>query len=129
MVVWRTVLWYPELISHVFSVCTPYNSPAKTFHPLEDIVKRIPHFGYQLQLASGEVEKHVESRDEIRQFLKGMFGGRGPNGEVLFSPKKGILFENLHKIEGSGALSSEVSAGLQFTSLSNMWLVDARVLH
>jgi len=54
------------------------------------------------------VEKHVESRDEIRQFLKGMFGGRGPNGEVLFSPIKGILFENLHKIEGSGALSSEM---------------------
>src|ERR1700753_498213 len=99
MVIWRTVLWHPELVSHVFSICTPYDTPKKEYLSTEALVNGpVPQFGYQLHLASGEVEKRINSRDDIRQFIKGMFGGRGPNGEVIFSPTKAILFENLPKV-------------------------------
>jgi soluble epoxide hydrolase / lipid-phosphate phosphatase len=109
MVVWRTVLWHPELVSHVFSVCTPYDRPNKTFISTEDLVNGpVPQFGYQLQLASGEVEKRIQSRDNIRQFIQGLFGGRGPNKELIFSPFKGILFENLGKIGEARFLTEKV---------------------
>jgi soluble epoxide hydrolase/lipid-phosphate phosphatase len=109
MVVWRTVLWHPELVSHVFSVCTPYDAPKKQFISTEDLVKGpAPQFGYQLHLASGEVEKRIQSRDDIRQFIQGMFGGWGPNRETLFSPKDGILFENIGKLGPSPLLSENV---------------------
>lgn len=109
MVVWRTALWHPELISHVFSVCTPFLPPSKHYISLEDIVKGpLPQFGYQLHLSGPEVEARIQTRDQIRQFLNGMYGGCGPNGEVLFSPERGILFENLDRLEATQLLSDRV---------------------
>lgn len=109
MVIWRTVLWHPDLVSHVFSVCTPYTAPSKTYVSTETLVKGpAPQFGYQLQLASGEVEPKISSREDIRQFLRGMYGGRGPNGEVVFSPQKGVLFENIPKVGPSPIISDKV---------------------
>lgn len=67
-----------------------------------------PFFGYQLHLASGEVEKRIQSRDDIRQFIKGMFGGRGPNKELIFSPFDGIVFENLSKVGDSPLMTEKV---------------------
>jgi soluble epoxide hydrolase/lipid-phosphate phosphatase len=113
MVIWRTVLWHPELISHVFSICTPYDGPNKRFISTEDLVNGpVPQFGYQLQLASGEVEKRIQSRDDIRQFMRGIFGGRGPNKELIFSPFKGILFENLGKMGEARFLTEKVINGI-----------------
>jgi soluble epoxide hydrolase / lipid-phosphate phosphatase len=110
MVVWRTVLWHPELVTHVFSVCTPYDTPAKTFRSTEDLAAGpAPQFAYQLHLASGEVEKRIQSRDDIRQFVQGIFGGRGPNKELIFDPFKGILFENLGKIGEARFLTEKVT--------------------
>lgn len=63
----------------------------------------MPQFAYQLHLASGEVEKVIKDEETIRQFLKGMYGARGPNGEVMFHPGKGVLAENLGKL-GEGKL-------------------------
>ncbi|KAF2197449.1 alpha/beta-hydrolase [Delitschia confertaspora ATCC 74209] len=109
MVVWRAAQWHPELISHVFSVCTPYAPIQKQYLALEDLVKgRLPHFGYQLHLASGEVEEFINSEETIRQFLKGMYGGTGPNGEVLFDPAKGILAENIQKVRDSRLLDEKM---------------------
>ena len=58
----------------------------------------MPFWGYQLQLASGEVEKHIQSKDDIRQFLNALYGGKGPNGELGFEVEKGLVFENLPKL-------------------------------
>jgi soluble epoxide hydrolase/lipid-phosphate phosphatase len=117
-VIWRTVLWYPELVSHVFSVCTPYTAPSPMFISTEDMVKGpAPQFGYQLQLASGEVEKKITSREGIRQFLRGMYGGRGPNREVMFSPFKGVLYEELPKIGPSPIITEKVCDPLVCTTL------------
>ena len=109
-VIYRVALWYPELISHLFSVCTPYMAPTTHFVSLEDAVRTtLPQFGYQIHLASGEVEKVIVSREQIRQFLNGMYGGHGPNGEILFNPKKGVIPENLPNIGPSPLLTKGVS--------------------
>ncbi|MCJ1358776.1 MAG: hypothetical protein MMC33_008776 [Icmadophila ericetorum] len=95
-VVYRVLLWHPELVKSVIAVCTPYQPPAKEFIPLEMIVKKyFPNWGYQLQLKSGEVEKVINSREKIRQFLNTMYGGRTPNGKPGFSTNQGLIFENL----------------------------------
>src|ERR1700712_873056 len=111
MVVWRTILWHPELVSHVFSVCTPFEAPRKVYLSTEDLVNGpAPQFGYQLHLASGEVEPKIQSKTEIRQFLSGMYGGKGPNREATFAPEKGIIFENLSKVGPSRLVTKEVSS-------------------
>ncbi|KAF1962007.1 alpha/beta-hydrolase [Byssothecium circinans] len=108
-VVWRAALWHPELVTHVFSVCTPYAPPSKEYISTEDLVKGpLPQFGYQLHLASGEVEKVIKDEQSIRQFLKGMFGGRGPNGEIVFSPERGVLSDNLPLIGDSKLLNGKI---------------------
>ncbi|KAF2015442.1 alpha/beta-hydrolase [Aaosphaeria arxii CBS 175.79] len=108
-VVWRCAQWYPKLISHVFAVCTPYTPPHEQYLSLEDLVKGpLPQFGYQIHLASGEVEKSVNDEQSIRQFLKGIYGGRGPNREEPFDPHKGVLVENLPIIGDSRLLNGKI---------------------
>ncbi|KAI4629798.1 uncharacterized protein J4E87_002985 [Alternaria ethzedia] len=107
-VVWRAAQWYPKLITHVFSICTPYTAPSDKYFSTEDLVKGpLPQFAYQVHLASGEVEKSVNDEQSIRQFLSGMYGAKGPNGEVTFVPEKGILVENLPKIGESKILNGK----------------------
>lgn len=109
-VVWRAAQWYPGLVSHVFSVCTPYTAPHKVYYSTEDLVKgQLPQFAYQLHLASGEVEKSVKDEQSIRQFLRGLYGARGPNGELAFDPERGVLAENLPLIRESRILNGKVS--------------------
>jgi soluble epoxide hydrolase/lipid-phosphate phosphatase len=128
MVVWRTANWYPELISHLFAVCTPYQAPSKQYMSTEMLVNGpVPQFGYQLHLASGEVEPKINSKEEIRQFLNGMYGARGPNGETTFSPEKGILFENLPKVGATKLMSKKVSQQL-LESVFIAVLVDTIVI-
>ena len=43
---------YPNLVTHVFSICTPYSAPSEKYFSTEDLVKGpIPQFAYQLHLA------------------------------------------------------------------------------
>jgi hypothetical protein len=111
MVVWRMILWHPEIISHVFSVCTAYSAPSKKYQALEDLVKGpVPQFAYQLHLASGEVEEKITSKDDIRQFLSGMYGGRGPDGQLIFNTYTGVLFENVPIVRSSPLMSQSVGS-------------------
>jgi soluble epoxide hydrolase / lipid-phosphate phosphatase len=108
-VVWRLPLWYPERIRAVFSICTPYGGPLPQWIDLADIIAlgRLTTFKYQLQFRGPDVESNVQGPVKIRQFLKGMYGGRGPNGEVAFTTEKGILFENLDKVGDPPLLNAE----------------------
>lgn len=112
--VFRVALWYPRLVSHLFSVCTPYAPPNRGPEiPLKTIVdKYIPSFGYQLQLSSGEVGKQVDTHEKVKGFMKGIYGGRGSNGEVAFNIKHGVQYHNLLKISESSLLSDHVSGFL-----------------
>jgi soluble epoxide hydrolase/lipid-phosphate phosphatase len=98
---------HPDLVTHAFSVCTPYVEPHKDYYSMEDLVKGpLPQFGYQLHLAGPEVEAALQSEEQIRQFLNGIYGGKGPNGELGLDPAKGVLIENLPKL-GKGRLFSD----------------------
>ena len=90
-------------------MCTPYNPPSKVYLSLEDLVRGpLPQFGYQIHLASGEVEKSVNDEQSIRQFLKALYGAKGPKGEVGFDPSSGVLVENLSILGDSRVLNGEV---------------------
>ncbi|MCJ1395535.1 hypothetical protein MMC18_008421 [Xylographa bjoerkii] len=81
-------------------------APTKRFLSLEDTVRTVlPQFGYQIHLGSGEVEKAIVSKEQIRQFLSALYGGQGPNGEIAFNPEKGITFEYLLKMGPSPLLT------------------------
>lgn len=69
----------------------------------------LPQFGYQLQLSSGVIEERVKSVSDIRQLLIGIYGGRGPNNEPGFDPRKGYLLENLDTLKPSPLLDGKVS--------------------
>lgn len=67
-----------------------------------------PHFGYQLQFISGEVEKVVKSKDDIRGFLSALYGGRTANGETGFDEKRGVLLDRIERLRRSKLKSEEV---------------------
>ena len=54
---------------------------------------------YQIQLKSGEVEKRLQSKTQIKQALNACYGGLGPKSEPGFEVQKGFLFDNLPKLQ------------------------------
>ena len=77
-IAYRAAQWYPELISHVFSVAMPYyNSEFDTFVTAEEMSATWPNFGYQLQWGSAEkiIENTFSDEVILRKFLTGMYGG------------------------------------------------------
>jgi soluble epoxide hydrolase/lipid-phosphate phosphatase len=98
-IVYRAAQYHPTLISHLFSICTPYFPPSPVYEPLHVLVNnRLPNFRYQQHFASGELEEHLQSHAEIKSFLNGMYGGRGPNGQVAFDATQGVFLENLPQL-------------------------------
>lgn len=78
--------------------------------PLEEMAHTVmPNFGYQIQFASGELEKVVQSKEEIKQFLTALLGGRTPEKQVGFEAEKGVLLDHLMRLRHSRLLSEEVS--------------------
>ncbi|KAI0023236.1 alpha/beta-hydrolase [Xylariomycetidae sp. FL0641] len=107
--VWRMAMYYPELIRAVFSICVPFWPLTTEKVSLEAVVEKMPNFKYQLQLASGEAERKVgQSPERLAQFITGMFGGRTPDGELLFTTEKGIIEENLGRIQPTPLVSKEM---------------------
>ena len=92
-VVYRAAQWYPSLISHVFSVATPYTGPMDSFVSTEELVKGpLPQFGYQLQLGSEDqtVAKSVRGEQRVRKFLNGLYGGKVEGGGGFLTPETGV---------------------------------------
>ncbi|KAJ5770214.1 uncharacterized protein N7511_002265 [Penicillium nucicola] len=105
---YRIALWHPDLVSHLFTVCVPYARPMEQEVQLEDLVRTAaPHFAYQIQFASGEVEKVVKSDDDIRQFLLALYGGRNERGDVGFDAHHGVLVDRLGGLKRSKLLSED----------------------
>ncbi|KAI4286310.1 MAG: hypothetical protein L6R35_004434 [Caloplaca aegaea] len=109
-IVFRIALWYPDFVTHIFSICTPYTAPSKNFTPLEVIVKsgRLPNFGYQLQLVSGQLENAIQSKEQIRQLLNGLYGGRTATGEPGWDVEHGIYLDRLHRLKDTVLVSKEM---------------------
>lgn len=75
-----------------------------------------PHFAYQLQFKSGQLEKVIQSKIEIRQFLLALYGGRTEGREPGFDAHKGVLMEKIAGLKPSRLLSEEVSMNLKLGS-------------
>jgi hypothetical protein len=98
------------LISHLFTVCVPYARPQPTYLSLEDLVKNgASNFTYQLQFASGDLEKVIRSKSDIKQFLSALYGGRTEKGEIGLHAEKGVLWDKISALKVSRLLSEEVS--------------------
>lgn len=98
-IVYRVAHYYPDLISAVFSICTAYAPPTLKYEPLVQFVKtKLPNFAYQIHFASGEIEQHVRSKDEIRQFLNNLYGARTPEGEVAFNATGRVDLEKQRRV-------------------------------
>lgn len=113
MVVYRFAQWYPDLVTHVFSVATPFFSPNSQFVSTEDLVGGpLPNFGYQLQFGSkdGVLERAFNTKDTLRKFLKAAYGGQVPSGAKLFSPETGFNVRAIlnEEVSMSPLLSTEV---------------------
>lgn len=107
--VWRMAMWHPEIISAVFTLNVPYMPPNPQLIPLEAVVQRVPSFKYQIQLASPVAESIVDkSPERLRQFINGMYGGTGPNGEHMFSTDVGVVEENMDKVGEAKLMSQEM---------------------
>ncbi|KAF9253525.1 hypothetical protein LCP9604111_1051 [Penicillium roqueforti] len=105
---YRVVLWYPELVKHIFTVSVPYSPPMTKNISIEYMVRNLsPHFAYQLQFKSEKVEKAIRSKAEIRQFLIALYGGRTQEGEVGFDANNGVLFDKIGQLKPSRLLSEE----------------------
>ncbi|KAJ5559013.1 hypothetical protein N7461_002985 [Penicillium sp. DV-2018c] len=105
---YRVALWHPELVSHLFTVCVPYAAPTKKDVSLEEMVRTVtPHFGYQLQLKSGDLEKVIRSKEEIGQFLLALYGGRTEKGAFGFDVSKGVDVDKIGALKISRLLSEE----------------------
>ncbi|KAF9872621.1 hypothetical protein CkaCkLH20_09800 [Colletotrichum karsti] len=107
--VWRVALWHPSLLRGVFSVCTPYNAPTTHWFDLADLIAagKFHNFKYQLQLRGPDVADRLTAPADIRQFLQGIYGGKGPDGELVFTTQEGVVFENIGKIGPTPLLSEE----------------------
>ncbi|ORY69506.1 Alpha/Beta hydrolase protein [Pseudomassariella vexata] len=106
--VWRMAIWQSDIVSAVFSLNVPYTPALPVYVDTEQIVQRIPTFKYQLQLASPVAEQIIDkSPDRLRAFLNGIYGGKTPDGQFIFSAEHGINEENLDKGVGPAALMSQ----------------------
>jgi hypothetical protein len=97
----------------LFTVCVPYARPMAENISLEELVRNAaPNLSYQLQFKSGEVERVIRSKGDIRQFLLALYGGRTEGGEVAFDAHKGVLVDKIGGLKPSKLLSEEVGLAL-----------------
>lgn len=113
MLAYRTALWHPTLVTHLFTASVPYPPPRAIWVPLEEIRKAYPVLGYQLQFRSGEVERSVAGEAErVRWFLSALYGGRSKAGGFAFASERGVLLGE--EVGGSRLLSLKVRINIRF---------------
>lgn len=106
LIVYRAAQWYPELVTHVFSVCTPFIPTSSELMTTSDLVNSLPQFGYQLQLASPDLESALKTPEHYQRFFKGIFGGRTESGQVFLRPETGVDLPLLDEPVGDSPLVS-----------------------
>jgi soluble epoxide hydrolase/lipid-phosphate phosphatase len=103
VVVFRVALHYPNLVSAIFSVSTPFFPPTNQYKP----VPTLPNFKYQLQLRGPDVEDNIVGHEKLKQFLNGMYEGRSRSGQPFFSPVDGCYLDRLEGLNYSPLLNKE----------------------
>ncbi|KAL0482900.1 bifunctional epoxide hydrolase [Acrasis kona] len=107
-VIWSMYLFHPERVQALASLCTAF-SPTKTkFIPLDDLVKLIPQFKYQLYFADKKLGAREELLQNVERFFKLMFIRSDSKAQVkFFSNKKQMLPDYNIDIKASDLIVSE----------------------
>ncbi|KAF7504089.1 hypothetical protein GJ744_002854 [Endocarpon pusillum] len=108
-IVYRFALYHPTLVTHVFSICTPYFAPQPTYTPLKLLTRTtIPNFSYQHEFSSGAIEESIQTHSQIKSFLNAFYGGKPADpAKVAFNPNAGFDLAGLEKFGQSRLLSQE----------------------
>ncbi|KAK7998887.1 hypothetical protein PG991_014562 [Apiospora marii] len=110
--VWRVAMWCPDIVRAVFSLNVPFAPPLRRLIEGEELVKRVPSFRYQLQLASPEAERIVDaSPARLRGFINAIYGGTVAAGgagrsKFAFSTQTGVVESALDAGVGPASLMS-----------------------
>lgn len=70
---WRVGLFYPERVIGIISVCTAYTPPKQNYVSIEEIVKILPQFQYQVYFNTDEAVKELD--DNVELVFKTFFRG------------------------------------------------------
>ncbi|KAK4196631.1 putative epoxide hydrolase [Triangularia verruculosa] len=114
-IVWRFALRHPELLTGVFSICTPYNAPnSQGYLPKKTVIEQfLPNFAYQLQFEDTALEEKINAagREGIKKFLNILYGSKDEKtGKTHFVANVGIdlgLFDEGVTVADSKLLSGE----------------------
>ena len=90
-VVWRMSQFYPDRVIAIASFCTPYTPPSPVEMTLEQIVKIVPNFAYQLYLRSPEAEKDMDQN--MGKFFRRFFRPITDMKEPMISKTTGRMAE------------------------------------
>jgi pimeloyl-ACP methyl ester carboxylesterase len=94
----RVLIWYPEIVKALCIACVPWTPcTGGQRMDIKEVVKHLPNFTYQIQFASGEVDKRVAELGEkgLRNFVLFGAGGSTEDGKPIFDPRKGLDLEAL----------------------------------
>lgn len=86
-----------------------------------------PHFAYQLQFRSGNLEDVIFSKEDIEKFLSALYGGRTDDRDVAFDAEYGVLLDRMELVRPSPLLSEVVSLFLLSSYERREWDGDANV--
>ncbi|KAH9988416.1 Alpha/Beta hydrolase protein [Russula vinacea] len=64
----RFALWHPERLLALALFSAPFTPPTKRYNSLEDVVKKVPNYAYQLYFAHFESTKEIEAN--LERFLR-----------------------------------------------------------
>ncbi|TGZ77365.1 alpha/beta-hydrolase [Ascodesmis nigricans] len=96
VIIYRIYQYFPSLVSHIMCICTSYRALQRQYFSLDDIVKKVPNFVYQVGLINPETERDLEDPVMIERFLKALHRGDNdpPKGRMRFMVREKMM-ENL----------------------------------
>lgn len=103
--VYKVGLWYPDLVSGLFTIAVPYMPPwlglSTEWNDLAELVAdgTYPTLGYQLQWRDQSIDRNFTTPSAVRLFLNAGFGGLTPDGRPGFTSEKGLDYDLLPLLE------------------------------
>ena len=102
-VAWRFAQFHPQRILALAVFCTPYAAPNKTYISLEEIVKRVPNFRYQLRLSQLDCDQELDADPEA--FFTRVFRCADEGAGPLYDAQKDSIIRDRPPTRRSKAIS------------------------
>ncbi|KAF9116262.1 hypothetical protein BGX27_003855 [Mortierella sp. AM989] len=125
-VVWRFGLYYPNRLHGIISICTPFHPPAKKFMSLEEIVKILPNFEYQLNFAKPSTAALMDLKlSDVMGNILGMGDMHEKDIEYMIEQYKITGFRGPLNYYKTTRVNYEDEIGLQTTINLPSWIILA----